>query len=214
MLEFYLSCLIRSSFLLIVFQWIPITHLWSQSHILSGIQRETNKQGNETWYALVKKKKPKKLSGNPGRANLSDCIFIAQRVVVIIRKGRQTCLFPVCSGAEQASVSYSIIQSEKVDFNQIQYRLGVAVCRLQMCVCFSESAWRLAFSWAPHRVLGNKYGNLSMRASLLSACFCLLLGLVKYHFSINTLMSNSTRGSAAADDCIRGGVNLKNVFTS
>lgn len=81
-----------------------------------------------------------------------------------------------------------------------------------MCVCFSESAWRLAFSWAPHRVLGNKYGNLSMRASLLSACFCLLLGLVKYHFSINTLISNCTTGASATDCYLRWCVDLENVF--
>lgn len=82
-------------------------------------------------------------------------------------------------------------------FNQIQYRLCVVVCSLQMCVCFSESARRLAFSWAPHRVLGNKYGNLSMRASLLSGCFCLLHSLVKYHFSINILIANCTIGAFA-----------------
>lgn len=121
-------------------------------------------------------------------------------------------LFHLCSFAVRVSVLYSIIQCEKVDFNQIQYGLRAAVCWLQMCVCFSESAWRLAFSWAPHRVLGNKYGNLSMRASLLSACFCLLLGLVKYHFSINTLISNCTIGASATDYYLRWCVDLENVF--
>lgn len=66
-----------------------------------------------------------------------------------------------------------------------------------MCICFSESASRLAFSWTPHRVSGNKYGNLSMRAKLLSSCFCLLHSLVKYHFSINSVIANSKIGAFA-----------------
>lgn len=109
-------------------------------------------------------------------------------------------------------VSHSTIQCENVDLSQIQLELLAAVRWLQMCVCFSESAWRLAFSWAPHRVLGNKYGNLSMRASLLSACFCLLLGLVKYHFSINTPISNCTTGASATDYYLHWCSDLENVF--
>lgn len=66
------------------------------------------------------------------------------------------------------------------------------------CICLSESAQRLAFSWTPCRISSNKYGNLSMRAKLLSSCFCLLHSLVKYHFSINRLIANNKIGAFSA----------------
>lgn len=94
---------------------------------------------------------------------------------------------------------YSNIYLEKVDFNQSSITHWDLCCSVQAadayCICLSESAQRLAFSWTPCRISSNKYGNLSMRAKLLSSCFCLLHSLVKYHFSINRLIANNKIGA-------------------
>lgn len=72
------------------------------------------------------------------------------------------------------SLQFTLIFSFWCGFESVKRRTvrgSVAGRRLQMHTRLSESALRLAFSWTPRRISSNKYGNLSMRAKLLSRCF-------------------------------------------